>query len=351
MSIPEFQSGRSARHAHTSLQQCVAIMDRAQHGAVLWFGEIMQRGLFRDLGYSSIYQYASAELGFSPTRTGDFKRLAEKLGALPKVKAQVASGRLGYTKAREIVKVAAPETENEWLDVAARQSRRELEATVKRARSKETPGQTLLLPSKPLPPAATVRLGFELSPSQYARYEALMAKVGPCADRAELLLEMMATFVETGDAPRGANAPGVQIHIHECPTCSRATVTTPRGEIELPQSEAETVRCDAEVHNPGKRNTSTIPPRVRREVLARDRHRCRRKGCGHTRFLDIHHLTPRTRGGSNDPANLVTLCPACHRLAHRRGMDLTRLLDVVDSPPDINPKAAAPPCSRLPANT
>ena len=160
-----------------------------------------------------------------------------------------------------------------------------------------------------------------------------MAKIGPRTDRAELLLEMMEAFVEGDVAPRGAPNPRTQIHVHDCPTCGSMTVETPRGTVELPDEEAETARCDARWGRPGERNRSTIPVRVRRMVLARDRHHCRRKGCHHTRFLDIHHLVARARGGTNDPGNLVTLCSACHRLAHRRGMDLTPLLDMVDSPP------------------
>jgi 5-methylcytosine-specific restriction endonuclease McrA len=78
------------------------------------------------------------------------------------------------------------------------------------------------------------------------------------------------------------------------------------------------VVCDAVVDRPGTRNTATIPPRIRRQVLARDRHRCRAPGCGRTRFLEIHHVTPRARGGGHEPENLVTLCGACHRLWHER---------------------------------
>lgn len=352
MNIPAYETGRNGRAAHRSLKQCVAVMDAARHTAVLWFGEIMRRRLYEDFGYSSIYQYASEELGFSTSRTGDFKRLAERLVALPKVTAKVASGELGYTKAREIVKVAAPETEDAWLDVAASQSRRELESTVKRARLKRPSNQSELLPpSDPAPPPVTTRVAFEMAPSQFARFEALMAKIGPRFDRTELLLEMMESFIESENAPRGASDPRTQIHVHECPTCRSATVETPRGPLELPPDEAEAAACDARVHVPGERNRSIIPPRIRRAVLARDRHRCRRKGCHHTRFLDIHHLVPRARGGTNHPSNLVTLCSACHRLAHRKGMDLTPLLDVVESPPDFDRKAAARPCSRAPANT
>jgi len=131
----------------------------------------------------------------------------------------------------------------------------------------------------------------------------------------------------TGHAnPRGATGPHYQIHVHECPTCAKTTVQTPRGEKELTPIEAETVLCDAHIYRPGQRNTTTIPPRTRREVLARDRHQCRRKGCRHTRYLHIHHLEPRVQGGSNDPENLVTLCTSCHELCHQKGGILEAIL-------------------------
>lgn len=34
------------------------------------------------------------------------------------------------------------------------------------------------------------------------------------------------------------------------------------------------------------------------------------------RRLEVHHVVPRANGGSNDPANLITLCPACHEDVH-----------------------------------
>ena len=54
-------------------------MQRAEKNAVLWFAEINGRGLFRELGYSSIHQYAAEALGFSQSRTYQFLRLAESV--------------------------------------------------------------------------------------------------------------------------------------------------------------------------------------------------------------------------------------------------------------------------------
>jgi len=342
--IPEFRPDLDADQAHIALKKSVEILDEVQHCALLWFGEIMRRKLYRDLGFSTMRSYAIEALGFSPTRAGDFIRLARRLESLPMVKEQVASGELGYTKAREIATVADPTNELEWVKVAKEQSRRELEATVRQAKKlasqqrKENPDQGELMP-RPVsaaPPAIVpVRVGFELTPAQYARYEAMIAKIGHRGSKADLLLEMVeALLVADENAPRGAFAnreetnfvPPYQIHIHECPTCAKATVQTPQGEMELTKTEAEAAKCDAQIHLPGERNKSTIPPRIRREVLARDRHQCRRKGCNHTRFLEIHHIVSRSAGGTNDPENLVTLCTACHKLLHEKGGDPRNLL-------------------------
>jgi len=71
----------SATKVHASLRRSLAAMDMAHQCAVLWFGEIMRRRLYRDLGHSTINQYAKQELGFSTSRTGDFIRLARQLDA------------------------------------------------------------------------------------------------------------------------------------------------------------------------------------------------------------------------------------------------------------------------------
>ncbi|MFO7652730.1 MAG: HNH endonuclease, partial [Candidatus Krumholzibacteriia bacterium] len=64
-------------------------------------------------------------------------------------------------------------------------------------------------------------------------------------------------------------------------------------------------------------NRAAIAPSVRAAVLARDGYRCRTPGCSRTRFLKVHHIVPRARGGGNALENLITYCSACHR--HRHG--------------------------------
>jgi hypothetical protein len=249
------------------------------------------------------------------------------LSAWPAIREAVKSGDLGYTKAREIVSVATPETQETWLKVA-RGPRNELVREVKKAKraAKVDLAQSELLPSLPpvvSPKELPVRFQMDLSPEQEARRGALVERLhklgGVPNDRAELLLEALAALLETKEldaqkCPRGhfSSRPPVQIHVHE--SGGKMTVQTDAGERELGRAESERLRCDAAVCVQGNRNTSMIPPRARREILARDQHRCRAPGCGRTRFLEVHHIVPRQKSGSNKAENLMTLCGSCHRL-------------------------------------
>lgn len=53
---------------------------------------------------------------------------------------------------------------------------------------------------------------------------------------------------------------------------------------------------------------------LRQDILRRDGHRC--GNCGSTTDLRVHHIVPLSKGGSNDPGNLRTLCDNCHKLLH-----------------------------------
>ena len=62
-----------------------------------------------------------------------------------------------------------------------------------------------------------------------------------------------------------------------------------------------------------------IPARLRHEVFKRDKYRCRE--CGATNketTLEIDHIVPVAKGGTNDLSNLQTLCKACNRAKHTR---------------------------------
>lgn len=84
--------------------------------------------------------------------------------------------------------------------------------------------------------------------------------------------------------------------------------------------------------------------KIRRKVFDKDL----RRGSGGYRLesLEVHHIVPRSRGGSDHPGNLKTLCPRCHRsytsdlrsdssAARKRESDLlSRMRECEDAEPD-----------------
>ena len=65
------------------------------------------------------------------------------------------------------------------------------------------------------------------------------------------------------------------------------------------------------------RKTRTIPPALRRALLARDR-QCRFPGCN-ARRCDAHHVRHWADGGPTRLDNLVLLCRRHHRAVHEEG--------------------------------
>jgi hypothetical protein len=394
--MSDFRPSLPAADVHRHLKNALRDLARAERNAVIWFCEVQARSLYRDLGYSSIQQYASEELGFSRSKTHQFLRLAGKLQELPRLRMSLSDGSVPWTKARTVAAVATTKTEERWVRAASTQGRRELERNVREYRAREVsarknPGQIPLadpengptaggsvsapggpaVPEKAGVPVETpVRLAFEPAPTEFARYEALvekLRKVGVKGTKTELLLRALDGLLENrGDTRReakedrtGARAAGgaraaeagvsppdaaaerepctrvhsrspYQVVVTVCPSCGAGEVPSTGGARPLLPRTLSAILCDARVQAPGARNTSTIPPRIRREVLARDRYRCRMKGCDRARFLEVHHIVPREAGGPNDPANLVALCSGCHTVTHGMQPDaLSRILGPV----------------------
>ena len=105
-----------------------------------------------------------------------------------------------------------------------------------------------------------------------------------------------------------------------CPTCKAATVDGAGMIADVTPAQLATAQCDAELlgnveHEP-EPVRKTITPRLRRQVFARDHHRCTVPGCRSGRNLDVHHLQFRSHGGRHEIHNLTVLCSAHHGLLH-----------------------------------
>ncbi|MCI2424742.1 HNH endonuclease [Candidatus Acetothermia bacterium] len=56
---------------------------------------------------------------------------------------------------------------------------------------------------------------------------------------------------------------------------------------------------------------------IKRQVLHESGYKCANPACRTILTLDIHHLDYVSESGSNQPDNLIALCPNCHTLHHK----------------------------------
>jgi hypothetical protein len=71
------------------------------------------------------------------------------------------------------------------------------------------------------------------------------------------------------------------------------------------------------------RKSRTIPPALRRAVLARNHGHCQIAECNSRYRIEVHHATPWSEGGTTDPDNLVAVCWFHHHIAiHQNGFTI-----------------------------
>ncbi len=65
------------------------------------------------------------------------------------------------------------------------------------------------------------------------------------------------------------------------------------------------------------RERTKLPLTTRTILLTESGYRCAVPTCRGILALDMHHIWEVSKGGSDDPSNLIALCPTCHTLYHR----------------------------------
>lgn len=325
-----FMRNVEAQSLHQRLLAQRVAHRQAEHQLAVLLAELADRRLFAELGYASVGEYGVEVLDLPKRTTRDLVRIGRRLGELPALAAALAAGALDWTKAREIVSIATPETAAAWVERALAVSSRVLERDVAHTQVGELP------PAEGVPlerGPERVRVVLEM---QAADAEVLYQAIALCRsqsdlDREELddgaLVAMIANnYVhaagEREDTPTGER---YRIVMHQCSDCGRAE--SPLNDVS--DTVAAEACCDAEVVDmrPGEsegRAEKIIPPVARRKLLYRAGWRCEVPGCCSRLWLDVHHLQPRADGGGNEAANLIVLCCAHHRAIHLGGLAVSR---------------------------
>jgi hypothetical protein len=116
------------------------------------------------------------------------------------------------------------------------------------------------------------------------------------------------------EVPAAAPSPLVVVEIPPEGPATIAGIPLPDALVEQLRAQAmiEPVAVDAHgVPRAVGKRSAVVSPKLARAVRLRDGH-CRIPGCEHRHGLQIHHLQPRSWGGSDDISNLAAVCRGAH---------------------------------------
>ncbi len=241
---------------------------------VLHLIEVERRRLHVALGYSSLYAYGIAELGWSENVAHKRAKAARAARVCPEIVDHLASGALTLSSVFALAPHLESETGSELAAEACGKSRREVERQMaERFGNPRRGGETRTTH------VAEGKTRLEITISE--KCEALLREAADLdghrqTDMAEILEQAMADYVEKRKA--------------QCHGQVKKAQTSPR-------------HCDAD----------RVSSAAKREVYARDEGRCSFVGkaghrCDSTYQLEYDHKQPRAHGGASDAGNLRLLC-------------------------------------------
>ncbi len=317
-----------------------------------WLVAAAREGVHCHFGFASLAEYVERRLGFDARSTRERLRVARALESLPEVRRLLASGQRSWSAVREITRVATPENESAWVARTERMTVRQIERLV----AGRKPGDDPTDAKDPL--LMTRRVAFELEAEAYAEWreaaEAVRGIVGPSASDKEVFRAMCEIALGRRDEAK----PGYQVSLTVCTRCERTWRQSGPEAIEVPPSVGERAACDAEVvgfacidegvaEDSEEAHVGAVPQAIaellrtqgarglvravsaycglelraltkptRQRIALRDSHRCSVPGCRNFRFIDVHHLRARAKGGKHDDDQLTSLCTQHHDAIH-----------------------------------
>jgi hypothetical protein len=341
-------------------------INAANHRFLLLIAEFDRRNGWSDGATQSCAHWLNWKCGVALGAAREKVRAARALEKLPKISAAMASGKLSYSKVREITRVGNAANEDYLLMIAENGTASHVENLVRAYRrcqeaeelSREKrqqqnrrvslrhddDGSLILTCHLPAEVGAVVMKALDLAVEGVPVYRDVPAgtsgtELVPYSQRRADALGRIAESYLAHDVLESPGSDRQQIVVHVA-----AETLRNRGagccEIEhgpsIPAESARRLACDAslvmlvededgEPLNVGRRTRLVCAP-LRRLLTARDKG-CRFPGCSNARYIDMHHIRHWANGGETRPSNLVSLCRFHHRAVHEGGFDVQRLDD------------------------
>ena len=317
MSLQSPSTAAVAHHAELLAE--LAEGRRSEHRSARLLLRNLESGVHVELGYRDLADYAENGLQLSPVKAHALIEICRHLPDLPQLDQALTDGQLGWTKARELIRIVTPATEGEWVALARTSNSRVLERQVAASQrgdlprdigAEKAPERSRLVINTSTVSADLIRDAIQ---EQRALTGVSRADVDDGAILA-LIVQRGMVAIENGSPPTTER---FRILIEHCPTCER----TEGVDAELTDTMKRQAFDHAEVvdlrpgPNRGKR-TRTIPKPRQRVVWNRDRMRCRVPGCRSRIWLAFHHVVEWAKGGDHREENVIVCCDTHHTQIH-----------------------------------
>lgn len=246
------KKGLSAAEVDRRLVSLAKTHRRLESALCFYLQEVEERQLYCEYGHASTVDYARERLGFEDRKTWSLLQIARRFKVLPELKKAFSQGAIPWTKAREAVKAATPETDRSWVEKCLTMSNRRIENEVR---------QTL-----------------------------------PPVKKKTLVLVLEDEMLDVWDQTREA-----------CERLAGKTLT----DLEVFDLMCAEVLCTYAATPPFDPEKEDEGGFVR-SIAERDGWKCVRPGCRSRTALQGDHIVPRSQGGSDSDDNKIILCAACH---------------------------------------
>jgi len=268
--------------------------------------------LYLHRGHGSLFRYVADELGFSDPVTSNMIAVARKAMEIPKMKEEIRKGNLGIAKLRKVCRVIDKENQDVWIDTASTSSTRDLELKVAECNENHVPKASVRAIAK-----NTLRLSLDISSESREKLDQLRdilaSKKGrDCTLQEVLDFALEATLDKHDPIRKAERSEKRKAKNNEIPS-------------EPNENEKNTPEVKSTCHVTYRPRRKSLPQHVVNQVNSRDKRRCTYVGpgskrCTQTRWLHFHHVLPVSKGGTNHPDNLATVCNRHHRLIHQRSV-------------------------------
>ena len=315
--------------------------------------------------FNNCAEWLNFKCGISVGTAREKVRVAKALFDLPICSEAFAVGRLSYSKARALTRVANCRTEAQLLEFALFATASQVEEHCRQLRnaqhkvstgdanrahkarylsrsiheygsmtiSVQLPKEAADLVMKAIEIALVLDTEAEKQDVQYAaeNEDTFFQK------QADALVQVARGYLAGGADRKSSTADHYRVMVHVDESALRlqdADGDSAQGsKSDLPIESVRRIMCDASIVPISKdskgdplsvgRKQRVVSAPMKRALLGRDKC-CRYPGCTHDKWLDAHHVMHWVDGGETSLSNTLLLCSRHHRLLHEGGYTIRR---------------------------